>query len=500
MPANSDPRLIADLEAFIPEVMRVGGVPGLNVAVARRGEVVWEAGFGHADLARGIAMTPRTVMRTGSMGKLYTATAVMQLVEQGVLGLHDPLDAHLPQVRVVNPLGERAITVYDLLTHRGGLTGDGAGSDFVPAPPLAEHIAAELRQPTLREEARTKPRWSARVGARYEYSNFGLALLGYLVEVTNPEGLAFCDYVQRHIFDPLGMTSTQFPALSDYSGIRPDLVERMAVGYAGFGRLFLPTPTVVLGDYPAGTSVTTPGDHIRLLLAMRNGGELAGARILQPETVRQMLTPRVRNGIEDDSWTGLIWRISNPGTRDESIWHTGSYMFGWDNYGGAYPALDVAVVAMTNTWNVVGYGDPETTSPVDLVQRFVADWLRNEQVLARREPIPRGWAWKTSYVIGLHITEQLHCVIGIPNRLTSEMVEAMAHGASGRTGMLPDAQHWDADGFRAGVADMLSVEMTPPAIHAFVASNRLQVLPQEIELVHREQGGRRDAPIPSPYR
>jgi CubicO group peptidase (beta-lactamase class C family) len=191
------------------------------------------------------------------MGKLYTATAVMQLVEQGRIGLHDPLNAHLRDLRIVNPLGERDVTVYDLLTHRAGLTGDGASSDYARPLPLAEHIADEARRPTLREEARTKPRWSARVGARYEYSNFGLALLGYLVEVTNPEGLAFCDYVQRHVFDPLGMTSTQFPAFSDIGGIRPDLVERMAAGYAGFGPLFLPTPPIILGDYPAGTSVTS---------------------------------------------------------------------------------------------------------------------------------------------------------------------------------------------------------------------------------------------------
>ena len=122
------------------------------------------------------------------------------------------------------------------------------------------------------------------------------------------------------------------------------------------------------------------------------------------------------------------------------------------------------------------------------------------QVLARKERVARSWAWKTSYVIGLNITEQLLCVIGIPSPLTPEMVAAMAQGAADRMGAPSDADHWDADGFRAGVADMLRVEMTPPAIEAFVASDRLPVLPQEIELIHRELGGRRDAPIPSPYR
>jgi hypothetical protein len=175
-------------------------------------------------------------------------------------------------------------------------------------------------------------------------------------------------------------------------------------------------------------------------------------------------------------------------------------MFGWDNYGGAYPAQDVAVVVMTNTWDVVGYGDPATKSPVDLVQGFVAAWLLHQKVLVRREHVARSWAWKTSYVIGLNITEQLHSVIGIPSPLTPKMVEAMAVAAADRLGAPLGADRWDADGFRAGVADMLAVEMTPAAIEAFVASGRLQVLPQEVELIHRELGGRRDAPIPSPYR
>jgi hypothetical protein len=213
-----------------------------------------------------------------------------------------------------------------------------------------------------------------------------------------------------------------------------------------------------------------------------------------------MRTPQVNHNLAEDAWTGLIWRISYPGTPHESIWHTGAYMFGWENYGGAYPALDVAVVVMTNTWNVVGYGDPETTSAVELVQRFVASWLHQADVLTRRDHPPRSWAWKTAYVTGLHLTEQLRCVIGIPGPLTPEMVDVLVAGATSRSGTLPDPTHWDPDGFRAGVADMLAVEMTPAAIHAFVASDRLQVLPQEIELVHREQGGRRDVPIPSPYR
>ncbi|HKZ72774.1 MAG TPA: serine hydrolase domain-containing protein, partial [Steroidobacteraceae bacterium] len=80
-PTENETRLIRALEADIPHILRLTGAPGLNLAIARRGGLIWEAGFGFADLERRIPMTAATVTHSGSMGKTYTATAVMQLVE-----------------------------------------------------------------------------------------------------------------------------------------------------------------------------------------------------------------------------------------------------------------------------------------------------------------------------------------------------------------------------------------------------------------------------------
>ncbi|MDX2056787.1 MAG: serine hydrolase domain-containing protein, partial [Gemmatimonadales bacterium] len=82
-PTPSERNLFAALEADIPELIRMTGTPGLNLAIARRGQVLWEGAFGFADLERRIPMTPRTLTHSGSMGKTYTAIAVMQLVERG---------------------------------------------------------------------------------------------------------------------------------------------------------------------------------------------------------------------------------------------------------------------------------------------------------------------------------------------------------------------------------------------------------------------------------
>src|SRR5262249_11506777 len=129
--AQSDPQdqqLVAVLKESIPHVLRLLGTPGLNLAVARHGQGIWEDAFGFADLERKIPMTKAPVFHSGSMGKTYTATAVMQLVEQGVLELDAPVNRYFTAFQVKNPLGGRDVTIRDLLTHRSGLAGNAAHS------------------------------------------------------------------------------------------------------------------------------------------------------------------------------------------------------------------------------------------------------------------------------------------------------------------------------------------------------------------------------------
>lgn len=191
-------------------------------------------------------MTPRTAFHSGSMGKVYTATAVMQLVEQGVMSLDEPINHYLRDFQITNPLGDRGVTLRDLLTHRSGLAGNAAGSDYLPPKPLAQHVKETYARGTFKEYS--KPLWSAKVGEKPQYSNLGLATLGYLVEVTNPERLTFSQYVQKHIIDPLGMTSTQYPPVQDAEHVRPEIYSAMSKGYARFGPVHLPTPAIYFAD------------------------------------------------------------------------------------------------------------------------------------------------------------------------------------------------------------------------------------------------------------
>jgi len=140
---TEDAALIGALWGVIPILLRQKNVLGLNIAVARRGAMIWEEAFGIADLATRRPMAPDTVFRSGSMGKTYTATAVMQLVEDGRVVLKGDVSAYVG-FEVTNPLGDRPVPIEDLLTHRSGLMENCANPSFGPPPPLEEHLRADF--------------------------------------------------------------------------------------------------------------------------------------------------------------------------------------------------------------------------------------------------------------------------------------------------------------------------------------------------------------------
>ncbi|MBM4187017.1 MAG: beta-lactamase family protein [Gemmatimonadetes bacterium] len=490
---DSERRLVAVLQEDIPQILRLVGTPGLNLAIARRGGVIWEAGFGWADLERRIPMTASTVTHSGSMGKTYTATAVMQLVERGQLELDAPVNRYLGGWTITNPLGGREVTVRDLLTHRSGLAPNAAWSVRRAPTPLEAH----LRRAYARERndfygGAASPTWSAKAGEKYQYSNLGIATLGYLVQVTNPERLSFSDYVQKHIIDPLGMRSTQYPPVQDSLHIRPEIWRRMSRGYAGFGTARIPTPEIYFEDHPAGTVVTVPRDHVRLLLAMMNGGTLGGYRLLAPETVRQMLTPYQQTGTDaefEPSGVGLVWNLRDWNTEQRSFEHGGAHMWGWTNHFVAYPDLDLAIAVFMNQWSLPDDGQGARYREARLVIDLVRGWVSRERANTPRHLPVRSWAWKVSYVQGLMMVESTNGALGIAERFSRTDIDKMVRGAAPRADRYRTIQ-WDPAGFRAGVADLSAAELTPAGIAAFLASDRLQVLPEELPLIYLELGGR----------
>src|SRR2546428_1221238 len=183
--------------AWLEGQMLERGLPGVAVGVVADQELVWSAGFGFADAAARIPMTPQTKFRMASHSKLFTATAVMQLREQGKLRLDDPVSRYLPWF-TVKPAesDDPPITIEELLTHSSGLPRE-AGAHWTTFEfPTTEQLKDLMR---TRESAFAPE-------VRWKYSNLGFSVAGMIVEAVS--GQQWADYVQREIFQPLGMSSS----------------------------------------------------------------------------------------------------------------------------------------------------------------------------------------------------------------------------------------------------------------------------------------------------
>lgn len=270
-----DPACLAELPAFIDGVMAqqiaTREVAGAVVTVVSGGEVIFTRGYGHADVDRQIPVDgEKTLFRPGSVSKLFTWTALMQQVEKGRVKLGDDVNKYL-DFKIPNTQS-KPILVRDLLTHapgledRSGITVD-RPAGFVPLGTfLKDNIPTRVRES----------------GVESSYSNYGSAIAGYIVQRVSGE--AFPDYVDRHIFGPLGMASATFR--EPLTGAR---AENMALGYDFKDGRFVAKPFELYSNVmPAGSASATAPDMARFMLAHLGDGALGEARILKPETMRLM--------------------------------------------------------------------------------------------------------------------------------------------------------------------------------------------------------------------
>ncbi|MEV0384302.1 serine hydrolase domain-containing protein [Nonomuraea sp. NPDC050643] len=449
-------RLAEALDVLVPEIMGHCGTPGLSIAVGVGAEVALARAYGLADLATDRPMTVDTVGPTGSDCKPYTGVAALQLVERGLIGLDDPID----QMPLVNPHGERPITLKDLLTHHSGL-GPGLGNwDRVPPAPLGEHLRRVLE--AGRSDAyggSLLPFWAGRVGERYQYSNLGIAIIGYLVELLNPDGVSFPEWVARRVFEPLGMDSTCFPPAQHPDHVPAELLARRSTGYATLPGYHFPLPPLYPGDYPAGSALTTPSDHARFVLALLNG---SGA-VLDPATARQMITAQAPGGTllgpSQDISVGLVFNVF--GGDHPYIGHGGEYPWGWGHFTRAWPGPQVALVISANQYDLGDFTLSHRPSHQAgrLVAEIVTAWVHGADPRPRRDPVAAR-----SYLAGLLVGDRLTTRFGIASEPAPEDVAGLARAAIVAPGL-----GWDPEAFRQAVGQV-----------------RLSTLPDAAALTRRE--------------
>jgi CubicO group peptidase (beta-lactamase class C family) len=274
----------------IDEILGRRPAVGLAVGVVRDGRPTFFHGHGRADIASTRPITEDTVFRVGSVTKLFTAIAVMQLCEEGRVDLDAPAASYLRAYRLYRGrAGWRPATLRHLLTHTSGIPevrgiGDLLHASLTPAGgrPATLSVPFGHPLPSLAEYYRDGLRSVVEPGTAFAYCNHGFATLGQIVE--DVSGMSLPHYVEERILRPLGM--------ADSGLVRTEqLAARLATGYA-LGRT---GPRVVADrewiDAGAGQLYATARDLARFVAALLGGGANEHGRILEPATLARMLEP-----------------------------------------------------------------------------------------------------------------------------------------------------------------------------------------------------------------
>ncbi|WP_043980966.1 serine hydrolase [Novosphingobium sp. P6W] len=307
-PATANPLTREDvaawLDGLLPYAIKQGDIAGGVVSVVKDGHVLFEKGYGYADIASGRRMDPaRTIIRPGSITKLFTWTAVMQMVEAGKLDLDVDVNRYLDFK--IPPYGGRPITLRDIVTHRTGFAEQIKGLiGRSPASSLGNYLKEHI-------PARIYP-----AGTVPAYSNYGSALAAYIVERVSGERFEY--YAARHILLPLGMTRSTFvqPVPPAW---RPDL----ATSYRKASEP--PRYYEYIGPVPAGGLNTTAEDMARFMIAHLNQGESNGKRIFSAETARAMHAPQSKIFLALNTMAVGFYETTRNGHR--SIAHNGGTQF-----------------------------------------------------------------------------------------------------------------------------------------------------------------------------
>ena len=272
--SSSTPAMTAgDVEAFldglVPAQLGPADIGGAVVVVVKDGKILFGKGYGFADVEKRVPVDWKTTLfRPGSISKLFTWTAVMQLVEQGKLDLDKDVNTYI-DFKVPEAFG-KPITLRDIMTHTPGYE-DYAKDLIVGDPkmlvPLGDHLKTH------------QPKRIFPPGSTPAYSNYATAVAGYIVERVS--GKPFASYVEEFILGPLGMTQASFQ-----QPLPAALEPAMSKGYKVASEKAKPFEIVV--PAPAGALAASADAMARFMLAPLQAGSYAGARILSPETAKLM--------------------------------------------------------------------------------------------------------------------------------------------------------------------------------------------------------------------
>lgn len=316
---------IGKLKSAVAHEVEQKQLPAFSIALVAGDKQVWAEGFGFQDAAKKVPATADSVYRVGSVSKLFTDIAVMQLVDEKKLDLDQPVEKYLPAFAPKNPF-KIPITLRQLMSHRSGLVRESpVGHYFDPDEPTLAATIASLNDTALvyKPETRTK------------YSNAAVAVVGAVLEsqldVSHPER------VRTTILDPLDMKGSSFV-------VTPAVKPRLTTGWMRTydGRRF-EAPTFLLGTGPAGNLYSSVSDLSKFMVCIFNNGTTATGQILKPETLQIMTTP-INDSAGQPQGFGLGFHVQQLDGY-KKIGHGGA-VYGFSTQMAALPERKLGVAAV----------------------------------------------------------------------------------------------------------------------------------------------------------
>ena len=317
--AMSQSSLDSAVADYVQAEMERQHIPGLALLVTRDGKVVRSEGFGLANVELQVPVKPETIFQSGSVGKQFTATAVMMLVEAGKIGLNDPLTKYFLDA----PPSWKNVTVRELLSHTGGF------GDY----PKNFNFRKDWTEPQLLKLVESIP-LAYPPGTKWEYSNLGYLTLGILIHCVSGE--FYGNFLQQRIFQPLGMQATRIIS-------EADIIPNRAAGYR-----------LVKGELknqewvaPAMNTTADGSLYFSIVDLSKWDAALYEGKLLKPSSFDLMWTPvKLKNGQPNKAGYGFGWFIEERNGH-RCIHHDGSWQ-GFESAIDRYMNDHLSVVALTN--------------------------------------------------------------------------------------------------------------------------------------------------------
>jgi len=361
---SQEPKSMKLLDEYITLKMERDQVPGLSVCLVKDGRIAWSKGYGWANTEKRIPMTVGSVLGAASISKLLTATAIMQLHENNLIDIYNPINKYLP-FKIQHPdFTTYDITIAQILNHTASISN---------GPSL-------WRTYTCLENKINLEEWTKgyfipggkyynsdgnfgkfKPGNGFQYSNAGYGLLSYLVELIS--GKSFNEYCRQNIFDPLGMANTSF-IISDID--KSDLATMYSYGYGwdlekdliqkniDYEKViqsdyFFPLCQYTSPTFAAGGLYTSAEQLSKFLISLMNGGVYNGHRILSQESMQRIFSQSVDPSFLPGQFAafglgGYAMKLSN----DELVWgHTGAGP-GTSTYMLFNPEINMGAIVLAN--------------------------------------------------------------------------------------------------------------------------------------------------------